>query len=233
MKGVKKMLERMEGLISKEEIENLKTKKIILFGLGGVGSYVAEILVRAGINNLTIVDFDKVDITNINRQLIALHSTIGKLKTEVMKCRLLDINNELNLKALALKIDENNIKEFHLEEYDYVIDAIDDVKAKLAIIVEAKKYAKKIISSMGTGNKLDPTKFKITDISKTEMCPLARVMRKKLKESNINKVNVLFSTEEISKDIKDKSYPRSVAFGPSVAGILSARFVILDLLGRI
>lgn len=227
------MLERMEGLISKEEIENLKTKKIILFGLGGVGSYVAEILVRAGINNLTIVDFDKVDITNINRQLIALHSTIGKLKTEVMKCRLLDINNELNLKALALKIDENNIKEFHLEEYDYVIDAIDDVKAKLAIIVEAKKYAKKIISSMGTGNKLDPTKFKITDISKTEMCPLARVMRKKLKESNINKVNVLFSTEEISKDIKDKSYPRSVAFVPSVAGILIARFVILDLLGRI
>ena len=227
------MLERMEGLISKEEIENLKTKKIILFGLGGVGSYVAEILVRAGINNLTIVDFDKVDITNINRQLIALHSTIGKLKTEVMKCRLLDINNELNLKALALKIDENNIKEFHLEEYDYVIDAIDDVKAKLAIIVEAKKYAKKIISSMGTGNKLDPTKFKITDISKTEMCPLARVMRKKLKELNINKVNVLFSTEEISKDIKDKSYPRSVAFVPSVAGILIARFVILDLLGRI
>ena len=227
------MLERMEGLISKEEIENLKTKKIILFGLGGVGSYVAEILVRAGINNLTIVDFDKVDITNINRQLIALHSTIGKLKTEVMKCRLLDINNELNLKALALKIDENNIKEFHLEEYDYVIDVIDDVKAKLAIIVEAKKYAKKIISSMGTGNKLDPTKFKITDISKTEMCPLARVMRKKLKESNINKVNVLFSTEEISKDIKDKSYPRSVAFVPSVAGILIARFVILDLLGRI
>lgn len=227
------MLERMEGLISKEEIENLKTKKIILFGLGGVGSYVAEILVRAGINNLTIVDFDKVDITNINRQLIALHSTIGKLKTEVMKCRLLDINNELNLKALALKIDENNIKEFHLEEYDYVIDAIDDVKAKIAIIVEAKKYAKKIISSMGTGNKLDPTKFKITDISKTEMCPLARVMRKKLKESNINKVNVLFSTEEISKDIKDKSYPRSVAFVPSVAGILIARFVILDLLGRI
>lgn len=233
MKGVKKMLERMEGLISKEEIENLKTKKIILFGLGGVGSYVAEILVRAGINNLTIVDFDKVDITNINRQLIALHSTIGKLKTEVMKCRLLDINNELNLKALALKIDENNIKEFHLEEYDYVIDAIDDVKAKIAIIVEAKKYAKKIISSMGTGNKLDPTKFKITDISKTEMCPLARVMRKKLKELNINKVNVLFSTEEISKDIKDKSYPRSVAFVPSVAGILIARFVILDLLGRI
>lgn len=227
------MLERMEGLISKEEIENLKTKKIILFGLGGVGSYVAEILVRAGINNLTIVDFDKVDITNINRQLIALHSTIGKLKTEVMKCRLLDINNELNLKALALKIDENNIKEFHLEEYDYVIDAIDDVKAKIAIIVEAKKYAKKIISSMGTGNKLDPTKFKITDISKTEMCPLARVMRKKLKELNINKVNVLFSTEEISKDIKDKSYPRSVAFVPSVAGILIARFVILDLLGRI
>lgn len=233
MKGVKKMLERMEGLISKEEIETLKTRKIILFGLGGVGSYVAEILVRAGINNLTIVDFDKVDITNINRQLIALHSTIGKLKTEVMKCRLLDINNELNLKALALKIDENNIKEFHLEEYDYVIDAIDDVKAKLAIIVEAKKYAKKIISSMGTGNKLDPTKFKITDISKTEMCPLARVMRKKLKELNINKVNVLFSTEEISKDIKDKSYPRSVAFVPSVAGILIARFVILDLLGRI
>lgn len=233
MKGVKKMLERMEGLISKEEIETLKTKKIILFGLGGVGSYVAEILVRAGINNLTIVDFDKVDITNINRQLIALHSTIGKLKTEVMKCRLLDINNELNLKALALKIDENNIKEFHLEEYDYVIDAIDDVKAKLAIIVEAKKYAKKIISSMGTGNKLDPTKFKITDISKTEMCPLARVMRKKLKELNINKVNVLFSTEEISKDIKDKSYPRSVAFVPSVAGILIARFAILDLLGRI
>ncbi len=227
------MLERMEGLISKEEIETLKTKKIILFGLGGVGSYVAEILVRAGINNLTIVDFDKVDITNINRQLIALHSTIGKLKTEVMKCRLLDINNELNLKALALKIDENNIKEFHLEEYDYVIDAIDDVKAKLAIIVEAKKYAKKIISSMGTGNKLDPTKFKITDISKTEMCPLARVMRKKLKELNINKVNVLFSTEEISKDIKDKSYPRSVAFVPSVAGILIARFAILDLLGRI
>lgn len=227
------MLERMEGLISKEEIETLKTKKIILFGLGGVGSYVAEILVRAGINNLTIVDFDKVDITNINRQLIALHSTIGKLKTEVMKYRLLDINNELNLKALALKIDEYNIKEFHLEEYDYVIDAIDDVKAKLAIIVEAKKYAKKIISSMGTGNKLDPTKFKITDISKTEMCPLARVMRKKLKELNINKVNVLFSTEEISKDIKDKSYPRSVAFVPSVAGILIARFVILELLGRI
>lgn len=227
------MLERMEGLISKEEIETLKTKKIILFGLGGVGSYVAEILVRSGINNLTIVDFDKVDISNINRQLIALHSTIDKLKTKVMEARLLDINNELNLKALALKVDENNIKEFHLEEFDYVIDAIDDVKAKLAIIVESKKYAKKIISSMGTGNKLDPTKFKITDISKTEMCPLARVMRKKLKELNISKVNVLFSTEEIYENIKDKSYPRSVAFVPSVAGILIARFVILDLLGRI
>ena len=175
-----------------EAIQKLKQAKVAIFGLGGVGSYVCESLVRSGIGTITIIDFDKVDITNLNRQIIALNSTIGKSKVSVMKERLLDINPNLIINTYECFVSKETINDFDFSKYDYVVDAIDNVTGKLLIIENCLKNNTKIISSLGTANKLDPTKLVLTDISKTHTCPLAKVMRLELRKREINHLDVLF-----------------------------------------
>lgn len=172
---------RTERLIGKENLEKIKNKNIIIFGLGGVGSYVAEALARCGIGKMTVVDKDTVDITNINRQLHALHSTVGRNKADVAKERILDINPDCEVTPIVKMYLPENADEFELSQYDYIIDAIDNVTAKIDLAVKSQELEIPMIASMGTGNKLDPTAFKITDIYKTDTCPLCRVMRKELK----------------------------------------------------
>lgn len=222
------MFRRTIALIGDELFKLLQTKKVLVFGLGGVGGYVCEMLVRSGIKNIGICDFDVVSLSNKNRQIIALDSTIGFYKTDVMEKRLKDINSEVIINKYNFKIDENSINKIEAD-YDYYIDCIDDVKAKIMIILKAVNNNIKIISSMGTGNKLDPTKFKIDLIKNTKVCPLAKVMRKKLKDLGITDVVVLYSEEETI--VKEISTIPSIAFCPSTAGILIARWVILDIIG--
>ncbi len=222
------MFRRTIALIGDELFKLLQTKKVLVFGLGGVGGYVCEMLVRSGIKNIGICDFDVVSLSNKNRQIIALDSTIGFYKTDVMEKRLKDINSEVIINKYNFKIDENSINKIETD-YDYYIDCIDDVKAKIMIILKAVNNNIKIISSMGTGNKLDPTKFKIDLIKNTKVCPLAKVMRKKLKDLGITDVVVLYSEEETI--VKEISTIPSIAFCPSTAGILIARWVILDIIG--
>lgn len=222
------MFRRTIALIGDELFKLLQTKKVLVFGLGGVGGYVCEMLVRSGIKNIGICDFDVVSLSNKNRQIIALDSTIGFYKTDVMEKRLKDINSEVIINKYNFKIDENSINKIETD-YDYYIDCIDDVKAKIMIISKAVNNNIKIISSMGTGNKLDPTKFKIDLIKNTKVCPLAKVMRKKLKDLGITDVVVLYSEEETI--VKEISTIPSIAFCPSTAGILIARWVILDIIG--
>lgn len=232
---------RTELIIGKENIEKLNQSKVAIFGIGGVGSYVVEALVRAGVGKFVLVDNDIVSISNINRQLIATTKTIGKAKVEVAKERILEINPKANVEIY---------KEFFMpetegildESIDYIVDAIDTVTAKIELIVRADKLNIPIISSMGTGNKLDPTKFEVTDIYKTSVCPLAKVMRKELKQREIKKLKVLYSKEEpiktncTSKENSDrtinfrtKQVPGSISFVPSVAGLIIAGEVIKDL----
>lgn len=222
------MFRRTIALIGDEKFKLLQNKKVLVFGLGGVGGYVCEMLVRSGIKNIGICDFDVVSLSNKNRQIIALDSTIGLYKTDVMEKRLKDINNEVIINKYNFKIDENSINMIETD-YDYYIDCIDDVKAKIMIILRAVNNNIKIISSMGTGNKLDPTKFKIALIKNTKVCPLAKVMRKKLKDLGITDVVVLYSEEETI--VKNVNTIPSIAFCPSTAGILIARWVILDIIG--
>lgn len=225
---------RTELLIGKDSLEKLKNAKVAIFGIGGVGSYVLEGLVRAGVGNFVLVDKDDVDITNINRQIIATTSTIGKPKVEVAKSRALDINPDVNIQIY---------KEFFTPEtkgivdksLTYIVDAVDNVTAKIELAVRADKLNIPIISSMGTGNKLDNTKFEITDISKTSVCPLAKVIRKELRKRNIKKLKVVYSKEEPIKekniDTKTgKNTPGSVSFVPSVAGLTIAGEIVKDIL---
>ena len=225
---------RTEVLIGKDSLEKLKNAKIAIFGIGGVCSYVLEGLVRAGVGNFVLVDKDDVDITNINRQIIATTSTIGKPKVEVAKSRALDINPDINIQIY---------KEFFTPEtkgivdksLTYIVDAVDNVTAKIELAVRADKLNIPIISSMGTGNKLDNTKFEITDISKTSVCPLAKVIRKELRKRNIKKLKVVYSKEEPIKveniDTKTgKNTPGSVSFVPSVAGLTIAGEIVKDIL---
>lgn len=225
---------RTELLIGKDSLEKLKNAKVAIFGIGGVGSYVLEGLVRAGVGNFVLVDKDDVDITNINRQIIATTSTIGKPKVEVAKSRALDINPDINIQIY---------KEFFTPEtkgivdksLTYIVDAVDNVTAKIELAVRADKLNIPIISSMGTGNKLDNTKFEITDISKTSVCPLAKVIRKELRKRNIKKLKVVYSKEESIKvkniDTKTgKNTPGSVSFVPSVAGLTIAGEIVKDIL---
>lgn len=230
---------RTVSLIGKDGFSKLNSKKIIVFGLGGVGSYVAEALVRAGVRKLAVVDNDVVSESNINRQLIALDSTVGKLKTEVFYERAKDINPDVIIKRYPIFYGEETCDEIDLSLYDYIIDAIDTVTGKLMIIERAVALKKPVISCMGTGNKLDPTAFKIADISKTKYCPLARVMRRELSKRNItNGVKVLYSEEQslspISIDENDKKgnniAPASISFVPSVAGLIIAGEVVKDLI---
>lgn len=215
---------RQEGLLGEGSYEKLKNSSVIIFGVGGVGSYACEALARAGVGNITVVDNDVVDITNINRQLIALNSTIGMDKVCVAKSRIEDINPLCRVVAIKEFYDENS--SIDLMEYDYIIDAIDSVKSKLFLAESAVKKNVRIISAMGTGNKLEPDKLKISDISKTSYCPLAKKMRTELRKRGINHLKVLYSSEEA----KCRSVPpSSVSFVPSVAGLMMAGEVIKEL----
>jgi tRNA A37 threonylcarbamoyladenosine dehydratase len=230
---------RTELLLDKSGIQKLKEAKVLVFGLGGVGSYVVEALARVGVGNFIIVDNDVVSESNINRQLIATHSTIGMNKVDVCKNRILDINPNANVEAIKEFFMPGSKSKIINNDVSYVIDCIDTVTAKIEIIVQCKHHGVPVISSMGTGNKLDPSKFEITDISKTSVCPLAKVMRKELKDRNIRSVKVLYSKEEpinpygniILVDKNIKRVPGSVSFVPSVAGLMIASEVVMDILG--
>lgn len=224
---------RTELLIGTDGIDKLKNSHVAVFGIGGVGSYIAEALARSGVGNLTLVDNDVVSITNINRQLVALHSTVGMKKTEVAKQRILDINPDAVVNAIDCFYTGNEIQ---LDGFDYIADAIDSVASKLSLIENAYRLGIPVISSMGTGNKLDPLKLTVTDIYKTEMCPLAKVMRHELKKRNVKKLKVVYSTEKPCehKAESEEVTPKrktigSVAFVPSVAGLIIAGEIIKEL----
>lgn len=222
------MFDRLELLLGKENLEILKNKKVLIIGLGGVGGYVVESLVRSGIENITLVDYDKVDITNINRQIIALNSNIGKYKTELFKERILDINPNCKVTIKNLFLTEENIEEI-IDDFDFVIDACDTVNTKKAIIKICIKKNIKFISSMGTGNKIDPNKLEIVDIRKTSYDPLAKIIRKFIREEHINeKIMVLTSSEQPIKS--NISTIPSAIFVPASAGLLIGSYVIKELL---
>ena len=230
---------REEMLIGKSKLEKLNNSHVAVFGIGGVGSYVCEALARAGVGTLTLIDNDVVSTSNINRQLIALESSIGKKKTAVMKERILDINPE----AIVFEINKFYLPEveaeFPLDKYDYIVDCIDTVSGKMSLIERARAMDKKIISCMGTGNKIHAEMLEIADISETSVCPLARVIRKECKDRGIKQLKVLFSKEQPKKhvlsDYKEKTntgrpVPASISFVPSVAGLLIAGEVVRDLI---
>ena len=228
---------RTSFLVGDDGIEKLNNSNIIVFGVGGVGSFTVEALARAGVGNITIVDFDDVDITNINRQIPALHSTVGRYKVDVMEERILDINHNINIKKIRSLYNQDTSDEILTERYDYVVDAIDMVSSKIHLIETCEKKGLKIISSMGMGNKLDPTKIVVTDIHKTSTCPLAKVMRKELRDRGIKKLKVVYSTEqpiELKKKVMNgrKVTPGSVSFVPSVGGLIIASVIINELLGQ-
>lgn len=223
----RQQFQRTEILIGQEAVTKLNNSKVIVFGVGGVGSYICEALARAGVGTMEIVDKDVVDITNINRQLVALHSTIGMSKVEVCRNRLLDINPAMKVIDRQCFYLPEKSQEFDFGQYDYVIDAVDNVTAKIDIICKAREAGVPVISSMGTGNKLDPMAFKISDIENTKVCPLAKVMRKELRKRGISGVKVVYSEEEpVSTDSRT---PASISFVPSAAGLLIAKAVIDDL----
>lgn len=231
-------------LLGEENINKLTTKTVMIFGCGGVGSYVIEGLVRTGIKNFVLIDNDEVSISNINRQIIATTKTIGQLKTHVCKDRILSINPDSIVNTYEQFILPETINSIDFNNIDFIVDCIDTISGKIAIIEKAKSLNIPVISSMGTGNKLDPTLFKIVDISKTHTCPLAKVMRYELRKRDIKNVPVLFSTEEpidLSNSLLEKKMlneensikhqiPGSIAFVPSIAGLLIARFIILELI---
>lgn len=233
---------RTEMVLGKGTTDILKNKTVAIFGIGGVGGHACDALARLGIGNFVLVDNDTVSLSNINRQIIALHSTVGKYKTEVMKERILDINPDCNVEVINKFFLPENSSEFDFEKYDYIIDCIDTVSGKIELVMKANEFNKKIISSMGTGNKINPTQFEVSDIYKTSVCPLAKVMRKELKDRKIKKLKVVYSKElpiESDKELLDivmkdneskRSVPGSVSFMPSVAGLIIASEVAKDLL---
>lgn len=225
---------RTELLIGKEAAQRLKNASVLLFGVGGVGSYCLEALVRSGIGKIDIVDADAVDITNINRQLIATSKNVGQPKIKAAKERAESINPELDITGFPVFVTKENINMFDFEKYDYIADAIDTVSAKIAIIEKAYAQNINVISCMGAGNKLDPTKFEVADIYKTSVCPLARVMRYELKKRGIKKLNVVYS-KEMPKTREHtgggKPIPGSISFVPSAAGLALAGKIICDLAG--
>lgn len=226
---------RTERLIGQSNMQILSEARIIVFGIGGVGSYVAEALARCGIGHFLLVDNDTVSESNLNRQLIATHRTIGMDKVLVMRERILDINPRAEIEVRKCFYLPECADTFDFSKYDYVVDAIDTVTAKIDIIVKAKACGTPVISSMGTGNKLDPTKLLVSDIYKTSMCPLAKVMRKELKARKIKNLKVVYSTEQAISVPEDgngrRPVPGSVSFVPSVAGLMIAGEVIRDLIG--
>ncbi len=267
---MKEQFVRTELLLGEDSVRKLGTKRVAVFGIGGVGGYVCEALVRSGVGSFDLVDSDTVAESNINRQIIATHSSVGQYKVDVMKARMLDINPEVKVNVHRCFFLPENADTFPFEEYDYVVDAVDTVTAKLEIIMRAKAINVPVISSMGAGNKLDPTKFRVADIYKTSIDPLARVMRRELKKRGVKDLKVVYSEEEpiaanasatgvgaagasavgASAEVASsasasaanteaagrqehprRSTPGSVAFVPSVAGLVIAAEVIKDLAG--
>lgn len=227
---------RTELLIGKEGIKKLQKAKVAIFGIGGVGSFVVEGLVRAGVENFVLVDDDKICLTNLNRQIIATRKTIGKYKVDVMKERILEINPNANVETYQEFYMPNSENKILDKTIDYVVDSIDTVTAKIELVMNCNELGIPIISSMGTGNKLDPTKLEVTDIYKTSICPLARVMRRELKKRKIPTLKVVYSTEKpIETDAPvdpetHKKTPGSISFIPSCAGLIIASVVVRDLL---
>lgn len=225
--------ERTRLLIGDVGINKLEKAKVAIFGVGGVGSYTAEALARAGVGKLVLVDKDDICITNLNRQIHALHSTIGKSKVEVMKARILDINPNAEVEIFQKFYMPENAEEFSFSEYDYVVDAVDNVTAKIDLAVRAEKLSVPIISAMGAANKLNPFMFEVADIYKTSMCPLAKVVRKELRNRGVKSLKVVYSKEESIKPIESENGNRvvgSISFVPSVMGLMIASEVIRDLL---
>lgn len=220
---------RTKLLIGEDNLNKIKRMKVAIFGIGGVGSYVAEALARCGVGKFVLVDNDVVAKSNINRQIIALHSTIGKAKVDVMKDRILDVNPKACVEVYQEFYDESGCEYLLDSDYNYVIDAIDSVRSKVHLVVSANKVGVPIISSMGAGNKLDPTKFLVDDIYNTSVCPLARVMRKRLKQRGVKKLKVVYSKEMPKKNVSI-DVPASISYVPSVVGLIIASEVVKDLM---
>ena len=224
------------GVLGEDGIEKLHASRVIVFGVGGVGGFCAEALCRIGVGHIDLVDGDTVSVSNLNRQIIALHSTIGKAKVDVLKDRLYDINPECKVNAKKLFYLPENADEIDLSQYDYIVDAVDTVSAKLEIICRADAKNIPIISAMGAGNKLDPTRFEVADIYKTSVCPLSRIIRRELKARGVKKLKVVYSKEEprahlgIDKD-SGKPIPSSLSFVPSVMGLIMAGEIVRDITG--
>ena len=235
--------QRTELLLGHEAMEKLAGAHVAVFGIGGVGGYVVEALARSGVGQFTLIDNDQVALSNLNRQIIATLDTVGKYKTEVMKERILSINPSAKVETRNCFFLPENASEFDFTCYDYVVDAIDTVTAKIQLVLQAGEAGVPVISSMGTGNKLDPTRLEITDIYKTSVCPLAKVMRRELKKRDVKALKVLYSKEEprvpdTSVGIEEpgpgrRSIPGSNSFVPPAAGLIIASEVIMDLTGRI
>lgn len=222
---------RTERLLGATALNKLNSCRVAVFGIGGVGGHAAEALVRSGIGAIDIIDGDMVALSNINRQIIALHSTVGKLKVDVAAERFLDINPNIRIKKFPIRFSEETAEKFDFSDYNYVIDAVDDVRAKVLLAVMCRDSGTPLISSMGAGNKLDPTRFRVADIYKTCVCPLARVMRTELKKRGIERLKCVFSDEQSVTVPKDgeRVVPASCAFVPSVAGLVIASEVVKDL----
>lgn len=228
--------ERTGLLIGKEGLEKLKKARVAVFGIGGVGGHAADALVRSGVGAIDLIDNDTVAVSNLNRQMAALHSTIGKYKVDVMKERIYDINPDCCVRTYRSFYLPENKDEFDFSEYSYVVDAVDTVTAKIQIVVEAVQKNVPVISSMGAGNKLNPAMFEVADIYKTSVCPLAKVMRRELKKRGIRQLKVVYSKEQPIRTGKfqenGKPMPGSVAFVPSVAGLIIASEVVKDLCNK-
>ena len=226
---MKEQFERTARLLGEEAVGSLQGKRVAVFGIGGVGGYLCEALVRSGIGAFDLVDSDRVCESNINRQIIATHETVGQYKVDAMKERMLAINPEVKVEVYRTFFLPENAEDFPFDQYDYVADAVDTVTAKIAIIERAKRFNVPVISAMGAGNKLDPTAFRVADIEKTKVCPLAKVMRRELKNRGIKGVKVVYSEETPVTPAGDARTPASIAFVPSVCGLVMAGEIIKDL----
>ena len=219
---------RTEMLLGGEAMDRLSRARVAVFGIGGVGGYVCEALARSGVGALDLIDKDRVALSNVNRQIIATQKTVGKYKTDVMRERILDINPQAQVRVHPCFFLPENADSFPFSEYDYVVDAVDTVTAKIQLVLQAKEAGVPVISSMGAGNKLNPAEFEVADIYRTSVCPLARVMRRELKKRGVEKLKVVYSKEE-PKDCGGQRVPGSTAFVPSVAGLIIASEVVKDL----
>lgn len=233
---------RTELLIGEDAVKKLQSSRVAVFGIGGVGGYVCEALARSGVGAFDLIDSDTVSLTNLNRQIIATTRTIGQYKVDVMRTRIMDINPQAEINVYRCFFLPENARDFPFEKYDYVVDCVDTVTAKIALIMTAKEKGVKVISAMGAGNKLDPTRFKVADIYETSICPLARVMRRELKKRGVDSLKVVYSdeipkmpvdetTNGETKGTTGRAVPGSTAFVPSVAGLIIASEIVKDISG--